>query len=964
MCALPPLPHPDHHLELPLDADIISTAAQWLINSQGSSTAAFDFSQQLVLAPSQAIGRKLASAIALHSQQAGILPPKLLTPKQWAQQHQPFIHDATAMQLALATWLAQPAIQQEFRNVVPSESTHSLGLLNLAQTLESLLAELALSGYAIHAASTEQFYATITQASSEPLQPAVAQLLTQQSALVLAAWAQFHQSFTPYPKALAAAVASLDGPAQALLIGFDDLSPIEQQLLQPCSQIFFRQPTNVADQAPLTARAKLTVALQQTQTTLQTRAATLSAVDFATVQLLQADDAEAEAWLACTQIRHWLAEGKTQIMVVAEDREFGRRLRALLERYYIELADRGGWSLATTRVATALERWLQVVEDDAPASELLDVLHSQLLQPAVVFSDNQSETKSLGRRLEQAIYRLEADIMHREGVVQGLVDYQQALQWRRERLTDLWPQQPADDLQQLLTTLQIATDPFADLLDQPAISPHAFTAAVQSSLSTLGMLKNIALDPAGSGIMEALLQLNQLPAESRLSWANWRALLRNQLENQAFRPAHKHAPVVLCNLNQAYLEQADAVLLAAATQTNLPGKLPHTPYFNQRVRQQLGLMDAVKFQTLQQHRFLRLLNNQHHDQDCPITITWPALQAESPALPAAWVEQLLALRQLTLTPAELEAATQPAILEQARHAMLKTHAQRSPNLTRQPSPTPNLPLPATLSASAHQDLIDCPYKFLYARLLGLRAPETIRLVLAKNDFGALVHRCLHAFTTGIDGLPGPFVEPLNDNTRNIAHELLVAIGQRVFARDTTSNIWHLGWQQEYENLLDPYLDWEISSQNDWQWHQAEVDQRQAIIATSELFGRLDRIDANREARYLGGTTPTRIVDYKTGTLPSTDDVHAGEAVQLPTYALLHPSAQRVEYLQLQKSKTRSLVIEDDELLQLKQATESRLKTLLPAIETGAALPANGDPDTCHYCDFAGICRQSIWRQHA
>ena len=48
------------------------------------------------------------------------------------------------------------------------------------------------------------------------------------------------------------------------------------------------------------------------------------------------------------------AEGKQEIAVIAQDRVVSRRLRALLERAGVLVADETGWKLSTTRAAAAL----------------------------------------------------------------------------------------------------------------------------------------------------------------------------------------------------------------------------------------------------------------------------------------------------------------------------------------------------------------------------------------------------------------------------------------------------------------------------------------------------------------------------------------------------------------------------------------------------------------------------------
>lgn len=1016
---------------LTLDQDIVVETAKHLVNHSRlnpSDTLACDFSQQTVLCPSQAIGRKLAQAIASAAKSPGILSPRVMTVPQWAQSVAPYATNSLQIQIELSQWVSNWLARQppESSWLQPSQAQA------VAAELQHILSEFSLS---LHPAS--EFAAFLQQVSegygiplpdsfnpdllspnqplSQPLNPSPNQhsslihTLIQETKLVHAAWQRFGEShFHGYPQALATAVSQQQAASQLpWLVGFDTLSPLEQALLSPCPQITYQSGSlddahnklkhQTNDITTHSLRTELTQQLLATTPHIQQRATALTSAHFSNIELAACDDLEHEAWAACTQIRLWLAEDVRAIAVVAEDREFARRLRALLERYQIDIADRGGWALATTSAATLLERWLQVVEEDAPAVALLDVLHSAFIDPAHLLNEGEQNqaTSNLAHTTEPAsdtmhatfshvLYRLEEDIIHHEGITQGLVHYQRAVERRQQRLAELWPQTTAPRLFKLLTTLQQASNELQPLLHKPEFSAAEFAAALTASLQQLGALSLLAHDPAGVGVMECIQLLSQTTVNAginpnqanpnqanpeqthqsnsqQINWQTARQLLNQCLEDHDYRPAHGATSVVLCNLNQAYLEQPQAVILAAATASNLPGTLQHSRFFNNRVRRHLSLMDRESYQAIQQHRFARLLCNSPK-----LLISWSQQNDGNPELPCAWVEQLQALRHC-VTSTNHQATALP-LLEWARLEAAQQDRQTPPEAsewavapTTQPAPSLNetpFSLPSELSVSGHQNLIDCPYQFLYGRIIGLRAPEDIRLALAKNEFGARVHRCLEAFTTGIDGIPGPFTDQLTANTRATAKTLLIAIGAVVFARDTAHNAWDQGWQMQYEALLDGYLNWEQNNHANWHWLDSESKHQVAITASTQLIGRLDRRDQHRN-----DANQQTIIDYKTSAnLPSASDVYAGEQVQLPSYTLLSPAATAVEYVHLSKTRRQKLRIEQDELEHLSKLTENRLQTSLDAILAGAVLPAHGDEAACAYCDFAGICRQAVWRQ--
>lgn len=1004
----PDAPQHTHHL-VNFNDNLLTAAATWLEQQsklrQPDHQAATicDLSQVTILAPTNAIARPLAQAIAQQSGQPGLLPPRIYTPKQWALQHQPYTEPGLSQQLELAQWLHDHYPQSH-----GTPQQYQTLAAELQQTLQALAQSATLTQPDLTPNVTLETFQTVVQTGYD-LPNIDSRYFDQETRMVYNAWLTFRAPYLAYPQALLHAVQQTHTPAHkpatskdhhalVFTLGLHSLSTFEQQALRAFPQFDYGITPATDSQSPTTNRHRLilTQTLFSDADNLQNRATQLQPEHFNRLNLLPCDDPEHEAWVVCTQIRLWLANGKQHIALIAEDRAFGRRVRALLERQHIPLADRGGWNLATTSAATALERWLQVVETDAPAAALLDVLHSAFIQPDTLIDGSTEDYL-------QAIHHFEADLVHHENISQGLARYQYALEQRQQRLQTRWPQPTGGHVAQLLKQLQQASHALTQLSQRATCLPATFIRTLLDSLSLLGMQQQLAQDPAGIGLLECCQHIAQLP-EQPLDWFTLRNLLRQTLESQAFRPPHQTTAVVLCNLEQAYLEQPDAVIIATASQYNIPGAAPNSSFFNQRVRQHLNLPNRKEFHKVQQHRFSRALNAA---EDC--LITWPNQQNDSPVLPANWVAQIIALQHLaghktkhkTKHKAEKKTKQKPATPESsaATTAMISawakqlSQANEPPSTAVMPSQQPRPPLaaaaalPTAVSASAHQDLVDCPYKFLYARVLGLRAPEPLRELLAKHEYGERVHRCLEAFTQGVHYLPGPFTKRLTTDNRTDAETLLMAIGDQVFARDTQDNIWHLGWQQQYNALIPIYLDWEIQHQTDWQWHTAEQRHSTPLFAAGELgdndnnndndatvlLGRLDRIDNHRLDRVdncatdLPNSTPAQLViDYKTGALPKLSEVLAGEAVQLPSYALLNNHTTAVQYLPLQPGQPitahRTLRLDGEDLQSLGGQVYERLQDNFQAIHNGAELPAHGDSKTCSYCDFAGICRQKVWRQ--
>lgn len=654
--------------------------------------------------------------------------------------------------------------------------------------------------------------------------------------------------------------------------------------------------------------------------------------------MLAADSAEHEARAVDVQVRRWLLEGKSRIGIVTEDRRLARRVRALLERAGVPLADSGGWALSTTSAAACVERWLQCCEEDFAHQPLLDVLKSPFLCGEAQRAEHLA-----------SVYRLEHDIIQHENIARGLERYRRHLEYRRLRL-HWWSPDSVAALHALLDRIGEAARPLLEARAGAHPAGH-YLAALRDSLQRLGAWSLLEDDAAGQRLLTLWEELNAAARHTPLDldWAEFRIWLGRALEENTFRPGLAEGPVQLFDLDQSLLASFDAIVICACDRAHLPGGDRPTPFFNAGVRRELGLPTWEERLDRRLYQFRRLLEAAPR-----VLLTWHREEQGEPLLPAPWIEILERLHTLAFG-----RSLQDGELRTLLDADVHVRAPRPAPLPAPPAqPRPSLPrdlLPETVSASSHQHLIDCPYLYFAADGLQLAPSETVRELLQKSDYGERVHRCLQAFHGSVKGLPGPFTQPLGKETRAAAIAHLQRITEQVFARDLEDNFQHRGWLKLWWRLIPDYIDWQIERAAAWRVHEVEARRELPCAGVGTLKGRLDRIDT------AGGQLA--IVDYKTGrNLPSQRDIDSGEAVQLPFYALLAEGpVARVEYLRLDEAPVRTAgVLDGDELESLRAAVAARLEETQAAIASGQPLPAWGDPQTCRRCPMDGVCRREAW----
>jgi ATP-dependent helicase/nuclease subunit B len=202
------------------------------------------------------------------------------------------------------------------------------------------------------------------------------------------------------------------------------------------------------------------------------------------------------------------------------------------------------------------------------------------------------------------------------------------------------------------------------------------------------------------------------------------------------------------------------------------------------------------------------------------------------------------------------------------------------------------------------------------------------------------------------------VKPLSEDNRPEAERLLKTISQAVFAQAVDENFEARSWLKQWLASIPAYLDWQRERERDWRVAATEQRLEHTWPDGMRMTGRADRIDARGNE--------LAVLDYKTGATPRLADVEAGEAVQLPSYALLQDGhVTNTLYVRIDNGDIDSRVaLEGEPLDTLVQANEQRLRALTAALKQGAGLSAWGDHKVCGYCDFDGLCRRQVWDDDA
>ncbi|MGS0742167.1 PD-(D/E)XK nuclease family protein [Glaciimonas sp. GG7] len=626
--------------------------------------------------------------------------------------------------------------------------------------------------------------------------------------------------------------------------------------------------------------------------------------------LCPAHSIEDEAVQGAQTILDWLQAGKTRLAIVAQDRVVARRIRALLERAEVHVADETGWKLSTTRAASAIAAWFDVVTQRGETTALLDLLKS----PFVL-----------------------TELPDKAGQVMAI-----EIALRRANVLGEW-----GSVIHALAALPDAQKTVSLLAQQATVYAGRKTLRgwinTGSALEAIGIASALSRDLAGQQVLQMLQNIASPEFEgdessddaTLFSFPEWRALVNLQLDDTSFISPAGDRRVVMLPLNGARLRHFDAVLLVGADASHLPSQPKETLFFANTVRRELDLATRESRQRQQMRDLAELLA-----MNPEVVLSWQAHQDGEPNPVSPWIERL----ELTL------AQNCVATLPRHRASIVERNLQATPALM--PAPIAAMLRPGRLSASGFNSFIACPYQFFAKRMLALASLDELSDIPEKRDYGGWLHQILHTYH-----------ETLRDqsvvNAQDERVAILIAISEQLFDKIIAKNAAALGYYARWKKVISAYVTWANEREaSGWHFVFGEQAYEKNLPLSSgdiTLHGRVDRIDENDAGE-------RAVLDYKSSSLSALNKkLSDHEDHQLAFYGLLSDlPVEAAHYVALETSKEKCGDISAPDYAQAQTTLEQHIQFTMQAISDGAPLPANGTGSVCQYCDVRGLCRKGAW----
>ena len=669
------------------------------------------------------------------------------------------------------------------------------------------------------------------------------------------------------------------------------------------------------------------------------------------VRLDPADQQEEAAAIALV-LRDALEAPGARAALVTPDRELAQRVTAELLRFGVVADDSAGEPLAETPPAVFLRLLARAITEELAPVALLALLKHPLAAAGL----SPAACRSAARALELAALRGPRP-------PPGLTGLRLAV----DRVMAPGPAPAAMLLAQIEQALAPALRFAASIEIAPAEALTALIDAAERLASTdeaPGAARLWAAEE-GAALAELLAAvrvcLPVLPHQPRavlpglldavLAGAVVRS--RRALRGRAGTDGSgEHPRVFIWGLLEARLQSVDVMVLGGLVEGVWPATADAGPWLSRPMRARVGLPSPEVGVGQAGHDFV--------SGACAaprVVLSCPRRRDGAPAVPSRWLtrlEMFLAGRGATL-PAH------PAV-GWARSLDQPSGGAES---VRPPAPCPAVARrPRRLSVTEIETWLRDPYA-IYARyVLRLAALDPLEQETDAADYGTLVHTGLHRFLaeTGTRWPP---------HAARRLREHLIGAMQRAGMREALRN-W---WEPRLVRIADWVAAIEIERRARHELEQlwpevAGCWELQRPGGRFTLVGRADRIE-----RRLDGTLA--ILDYKTGHAPSTKEVEAGLAPQLPLEAAMAAAgafgaerqgrAAELSYWQV----TGGYVPGQE--LSLSRGKPAELAACIEAAEAklGELIDAFDDPARCYlsqphpgraprFSDYAQLARVAEW----
>ena len=566
--------------------------------------------------------------------------------------------------------------------------------------------------------------------------------------------------------------------------------------------------------------------------------------------LIEAANEREEALAVAIAMRRVLETPEKTVALVTPDRMLARRVSAELRRWGIAADDSAGMPLAKTEAGTLMTLALAAASQGGGPVELLSVLK----HPCTALGMERGELLRLTRRLERRVLR-PGRVSGGFGAIRATLG---AVNAAGESAWGL-PDEARAAIGAMLAAAEDALAPLAALTGG-AHRMERLTAAHAGSLETLtrqagsgrAAIWRGADGEAGFALMQGLAEAAE--GGVALTLADYAVAFDLAARGAAVRPqGPRHPRVSIWGPQEARMQSADLVILGGLNEGVWPQNPADDPWLTRAMREALSLSQPERRIGLAAHDFATMAAQPR------VLLTRARRQDGAPSNASRFLLRLTALAD----------GCGRSIAEDDAAGMARgIDAAGPPRPAPRPMPRPPLDArPRKLSVTRIETWVRDPYA-IYARdILQLKPLDALAEPLGPRQRGDAIHKALELFAHRQPWSGDPYAA-------------LVACGEEAFAELMHESDVRAFWWPRYLRAARFLAAQERRWAADRAGSVAEKDGTHHFADVNfTLTGKPDRIDRLKS----GGI---RVIDYKTGGVPTTRQIESFMAPQLPLLAAM------------------------------------------------------------------------------
>ncbi len=575
--------------------------------------------------------------------------------------------------------------------------------------------------------------------------------------------------------------------------------------------------------------------------------------DLSYINLIESSTLSDEVVSVSLVVRKSLEDKNKKIAVVTSDDNFSRMLKQQLMRWNIVVDCAGGIPFIDTLSGRLLKCLLNIELPSASEISFLSIVKHPLVKLY-----NASHTQLL--RIINSI----------------------EVKWRKTH-----SKQDNDFTATEMNLLQSYTDIVTPFINLKREGTHSLTTWLHAHIKVCEELsapapgKESELWNSAHNGKELAAVIKQLFNSSEhfplLTYTEYKNIIIDVLSQSTIRDAVSHKRLRLLSPLQALYEDFDIVILSGLNEGIWPAYDQSNRLMNRTMGMELGLPDPQILVGRSAFFFAQAL---HSDK---VYISYANTRDGSPAKPSRWVLKLKAFAQFI---GAVEQISPDINLLYLKNKLNYVEKIAQYNL---PKPSPDLSLrPVRLSVSAIETLLNDPYQIYAKYILHLNNLEDLSATVSSASFGTWVHAVLEHATI----------------EKNYSADNLTKIADK-FMPDITDE-YQVLWRTNFNSFVH-WIAQELTkrSHNATVWSVESTMQGKFYCGARQfdIIGKADRIDVLADGSY-------EIIDYKTGVIPSKNDVESLQAPQLPLLALLliknnNCAVSKLTYIALKDKKVVS-----------------------------------------------------------